>query len=71
VIFKRGAREAALYYENTKIERQAYRVPVEDPIGAGDALGGTFVTLNLKGRSYEYAFDHAIAAASLLTSSPP
>ena len=66
VIFKRGARRATLYYENTRIERQAYRVPVEDPIGAGDALGGTFVALNLKGRSYEYAFDHAIAASSLV-----
>ena len=66
VIFKKGARGATLYYENTKIERQAYRVPVEDPIGAGDALGGTFVALYLKGRSYEYSFDHAIAAASLV-----
>lgn len=66
LIFKRGAKGAILYYDNNKIEKEAFRVPVKDPTGAGDALGGTFVALYLRGKDVIYAFNHALVAASLV-----
>lgn len=44
----------------------SFKVRVEDPIGAGDALAGYFVGLVLQGRSVEEAIRYASAAATLV-----
>jgi sugar/nucleoside kinase (ribokinase family) len=45
---------------------QALEVYVEDPIGAGDAFAGTFITSRLKGRGLEESLKRAVVAGSLV-----
>jgi len=42
-----------------------YTVPVEDVIGAGDTLGGTFLPLYYRGFTLEKALDYYIVATAL------
>ncbi|MFP3197788.1 MAG: bifunctional 2-dehydro-3-deoxygluconokinase/2-dehydro-3-deoxygalactonokinase [Sulfolobaceae archaeon] len=65
VVMKMGAKGAALYYEGKKYYSHGYTVPVEDVVGAGDALGGTFLSLYYRGFTLEKALDYGIVAATL------
>jgi 2-dehydro-3-deoxygluconokinase/2-dehydro-3-deoxygalactonokinase len=65
VVMKMGAKGAALYYEGKKYHSHGYMVPVEDVVGAGDALGGTFLSLYYRGFTLEKALDYGIVAATL------
>ncbi len=57
VVMKMGAKGAALYYKGKKYYSHGYTVPVEDVVGAGDALGGTFLSLYYRGFTLEKALD--------------
>lgn len=65
VVMKLGPKGAILYYDGKRYYSSAYEVPVEDVVGAGDALGGTFLSLYLKGFEPEKALDYAIVASTL------
>ena len=65
IIMKLGAKGATLYYDGKKYYSSGYQVPVEDVVGAGDALGGTFLSLYFKGFELEKALDYAVVAATL------
>ncbi len=49
VVLKGGASETSVYSGNHVYRQKAYAVPVVDPVGAGDAFGGVFVSGFLKG----------------------
>ncbi|WP_338599251.1 bifunctional 2-dehydro-3-deoxygluconokinase/2-dehydro-3-deoxygalactonokinase [Sulfolobus tengchongensis] len=66
LLYKLGARGAVAYHDGTKAFKEAYKVPVEDPTGAGDAMAGTFVSLYLQGKSIEYSLEHGIVASTLV-----
>ncbi|AWR95656.1 bifunctional 2-dehydro-3-deoxygluconokinase/2-dehydro-3-deoxygalactonokinase [Acidianus brierleyi] len=65
VIMKLGPKGSTVYYEGKKYHSPGYQVPVEDVTGAGDALGGTFLSLYYKGFSIEKALDYAVVASTL------
>lgn len=66
VVFKLGARGAIAATKEERVKVEGYTVPVADPIGAGDALAGTFLTCMLKGFRLEKALKFAVAAGSLV-----
>jgi len=66
LIFKLGAKGAILYHEGSKYFAKSYQVPVEDPTGAGDALGAVTISLLLKNFDPEKAIKFGVAAASLV-----
>ena len=45
VVMKGGAKKETLAYSGEKVFRQrAFKVPIVDPVGAGDVFGGVFVS---------------------------
>jgi len=66
VVFKLGARGAIAATKEERVKAEGYIVPVADPIGAGDALAGTFLACMLKGFRLEKALKFAVAAGSLV-----
>lgn len=66
LLYKLGAKGAAAFKDNLKVFKEAYKVPVEDPTGAGDAMAGTFISLYLQGKDLEYALHHGIVASTLV-----
>ncbi|WP_449463641.1 bifunctional 2-dehydro-3-deoxygluconokinase/2-dehydro-3-deoxygalactonokinase [Tardisphaera miroshnichenkoae] len=66
LVYKVGARGAYAFAEGEQSFQSGYRVDVEDPTGAGDALAGTFVSLHAMGRGLDYALAHAVAASALV-----
>ncbi|MEM3758450.1 MAG: bifunctional 2-dehydro-3-deoxygluconokinase/2-dehydro-3-deoxygalactonokinase [Saccharolobus sp.] len=66
VVYKLGAKGAIAFKDNTKVFKEAYKVNVEDPTGAGDAMAGTFVSLYLQGRDIDYALYHGVVASTLV-----
>ncbi|BAB67588.1 bifunctional 2-dehydro-3-deoxygluconokinase/2-dehydro-3-deoxygalactonokinase [Sulfurisphaera tokodaii] len=65
IVMKLGPKGAIVYYDGKKYYSSGYQVPVEDVTGAGDALGGTFLSLYYKGFEMEKALDYAIVASTL------
>ncbi|AAY79645.1 bifunctional 2-dehydro-3-deoxygluconokinase/2-dehydro-3-deoxygalactonokinase [Sulfolobus acidocaldarius] len=65
VVMKLGARGAMVYSDGSIYFSPGYQVQVEDVIGAGDALGGTFLSLYLKGFNVKKALDYSIVASTL------
>lgn len=65
IVMKLGPKGAIVYYDGKKYYSTSYQVPVEDVTGAGDALGGTFLSLLYKGFDIEKALDYAIVASTL------
>lgn len=65
VVMKMGSKGAILYYEGKKYYSHGYTVPVEDVVGAGDALGGTFLSLYFRGFTLERALDYGVVAGTL------
>jgi 2-dehydro-3-deoxygluconokinase/2-dehydro-3-deoxygalactonokinase len=66
VVLKMGRKGAIAASRREKVSVQALEVYVEDPIGAGDAFAGTFITSRLKGRSLEESLKRAVIAGSLV-----
>ncbi|MGC8636259.1 MAG: bifunctional 2-dehydro-3-deoxygluconokinase/2-dehydro-3-deoxygalactonokinase [Thermoprotei archaeon] len=66
LVYKVGSRGAYAFAEGEQRFQRGYRVSVEDPTGAGDALAGTFVSLHMAGRALDYALAHAVAASALV-----
>jgi 2-dehydro-3-deoxygluconokinase/2-dehydro-3-deoxygalactonokinase len=66
VVLKMGRKGAIAANRREKVSVRALEVYVEDPIGAGDAFAGTFITSRLKGRSLEESLKRAVIAGSLV-----
>lgn len=66
LVYKLGPKGALVYYDGAKYEAPGYHVRVEDPTGAGDALGGVFISSILSGYTPENAIRYAIVAATLV-----
>ncbi len=66
VVLKLGERGALAATASERASANALPVYVEDPIGAGDAFAGTFITSRLKGRSLSESLTRAVIAGSLV-----
>jgi len=66
VVLKLGAKGAIAATRSSYCEVKGYEVDVIDPIGAGDALAGTFLSGLLKGYDIEKSLRRAIAAGTLV-----
>ena len=66
VVLKLGIRGSIAYWEGRVIKVDAFRVPVKDPIGAGDAYAGVFLASILRGYDVEIAMRRASAAAAMV-----
>jgi len=66
LLYKLGPEGAIAFDENNKFFEKSYDVLIEDPTGAGDAMGGTFIALCLKGETISKALKHAMSAAALV-----
>nr|WP_054836948.1 bifunctional 2-dehydro-3-deoxygluconokinase/2-dehydro-3-deoxygalactonokinase [Metallosphaera hakonensis] len=65
IVMKQGPRGASVYYDGGKYFAHGYSVPVVDVVGAGDALGGTFLSLVMSGYPLDKALDYAIVSSTL------
>ncbi len=70
VVIKRGARGAAAASGTTIHTRDAYRVPVADTVGAGDAFVAGWLTESARGASPQACLDIAAACGALAGTSP-
>lgn len=66
VVIKLGARGAIAATKSERVKVRGYQVNVTDPIGAGDALAGTFITGILKGFDLKRTLQRAVAAGTLV-----
>ncbi len=66
VVLKMGERGALAADRTTRAFAEPIPVYVEDPIGAGDAFAGTFITSILKGRTLNESLQRATIAGSLV-----
>ncbi|BAJ50423.1 2-dehydro-3-deoxygluconokinase [Candidatus Caldarchaeum subterraneum] len=66
VVLKMGERGALAADRNNRAFAAPLPVYVEDPIGAGDAFAGTFITSILKGRSLNKSLQRATIAGTLV-----
>lgn len=66
VVMKLGAEGAIAASKSEKVKVRGYRVNVVDPIGAGDALAGTFLSGILKGLELKKSLSRAVAAGTLV-----
>jgi 2-dehydro-3-deoxygluconokinase/2-dehydro-3-deoxygalactonokinase len=66
VVLKMGEHGAMAATSAERASANALPVYVEDPIGAGDAFAGTFITSRLKGRSLNESLVRAVIAGSLV-----
>jgi len=64
VVVKQGARGAAYYGPDGRLELPGYPVAEVDPTGAGDCFAATFVTCRLQGRDAEESLAYANAAGA-------
>jgi 2-dehydro-3-deoxygluconokinase/2-dehydro-3-deoxygalactonokinase len=67
VVVKLGERGAMAASGSEKARAEAIQVDVEDPIGAGDALAGTFLACQLAGKSLFESLRRATLVGSLVT----
>lgn len=67
IVIVKGGAEGATAYSGKRVYRQrAFRVPVVDPVGAGDAFAGTFMSGYLRGRGIEESLAAGSAAGALV-----
>ena len=66
IVFKLGAKGAIAASKGNKVKARGYQVTVVDPIGAGDALAGTFLACTIKGFDLEKSLKFAVAAGTLV-----
>lgn len=67
VVVKLGERGAVASSGSEKARAEAVQVSVEDPIGAGDGLAGTFLACQLAGRNLFESLRRATLVGSLVT----
>ncbi|MEM0381792.1 MAG: sugar kinase [Nitrososphaerota archaeon] len=67
VVVKLGERGAVASSGGEKARAEAVQVSVEDPIGAGDGLAGTFLACQLAGRNLFDSLRRATLVGSLIT----
>ena len=65
-VLKLGLKGSVAYWEGRIVKVDAFRVPVKDPIGAGDAYAGVFLASILRGHDVEKAMRRASAAAAMV-----
>ena len=63
---KLGAEGAAAYTRSEEAKKPAYKVPIVDVIGAGDAFAAGFISSLMQGRSLEEALEIGNAAGALV-----
>lgn len=70
IIVKKGGEGSTCFdiNQNTIVEHKAFKVEVEDEIGAGDSFDGTFLATKLKGYSLEECLKYANAAGTITVS---
>jgi len=66
VVMKGGDKETLVYSEDLVFRQKAFDVPVVDPVGAGDAFGGVFVSGYLKGWKIRECLTAGSVAGSLV-----
>ncbi|GBC69193.1 2-dehydro-3-deoxygluconokinase [archaeon HR01] len=66
VVVKMGEKGAVAATSSERASADSIPVYVEDPIGAGDAFAGTFITSQLKGRKLKESLERAIIAGTLV-----
>jgi len=66
VVMKGGDKETVVYSEDQVFRQKAFDVPVVDPVGAGDAFGGVFVSGYLKGWRIRECLTAGSVAGSLV-----
>lgn len=66
VAVKLGAEGAAAYTRKEKARKPAYKVPIVDVIGAGDAFAAGFIACLMKGRSLQETLEVGNAAGALV-----
>ncbi|WP_243678342.1 PfkB family carbohydrate kinase [Vulcanisaeta distributa] len=66
IVLKLGVKGSVAYWEGRVVKVDAFRVPVKDPIGAGDAYAGVFLASILRGHDVESAMRRASAAAAMV-----
>ncbi len=67
IVLKLGVKGSVAYWEGKIVKVNAFRVPVRDPIGAGDAYAGVFLASILRGgHDVESAMRRASAAAAMV-----
>lgn len=65
VVFKLGGEGALAIRRGGKAKKEAFKVPIEDELGAGDAFDAAFMASYLKGFSLEECLEYANAAGAL------
>ncbi len=68
VVMKGGEKETVVYSEGQVNRQKAFDVPVVDPVGAGDALAGVFMSGYLKGWKIKDCLRAGAVAGSLVVS---
>lgn len=66
VAVKLGAEGAAAYTAKEKARKPAFKVPIMDVIGAGDAFAASFISSLVRGRSLKEALEIGNAAGALV-----
>jgi len=66
VAVKLGAEGAAAYTRSEEAKKPAFKVPIVDVIGAGDAFAAGFISSLMRGRSLEEALEIGNAAGALV-----
>ncbi|WP_069807976.1 bifunctional 2-dehydro-3-deoxygluconokinase/2-dehydro-3-deoxygalactonokinase [Vulcanisaeta thermophila] len=66
VVLKLGVKGSIVYWDGKVARADAFRVPVVDPIGAGDAYAGVLLASVLRGLPIEQAVVRASAAAAMV-----
>jgi 2-dehydro-3-deoxygluconokinase/2-dehydro-3-deoxygalactonokinase len=66
VVMKGGEKETVVYSDDQVYRQKAFDVPVVDPVGAGDAFAGVFVSGYLKGWNVKECLAAGSAAGSLV-----
>lgn len=66
VVLKEGSKGGAVYTKSGVVREGAYRVPVVDTIGAGDAFAGVFSSAYLKGWTIQKCLKAGNAAGALV-----
>jgi len=66
VVVKLGKEGAAAFTKNESARKPAFKVPIEDVIGAGDAFAAGFISSLMRGRDLDEALEIGNAAGALV-----
>jgi len=68
IVIKMGEKGAIALYEGHTYKQEAFKVPVVDELGAGDAFDGAFLASILKGYDVKAALKYGCAAGAITVS---